>query len=70
MLGGALVSQGVLDEAVMEHLPPGEPSQMVYGNVALAPLIWMDDFISNTDELSKARSINTIVDYLIKQKGP
>ena len=69
MLGGALVSQGVLDEAVMEHLPPGEPSQMVYGKVALAPLIWMDDFISNTDELAKARSINTKVAYLIKQKG-
>ena len=68
MLGGALVSQGVLDEAVMDHLPPGEPSQMEYGDVPLAPLMWMDDFISSTDNIEKARSINTKVDYLIKQK--
>ena len=35
MLGRALGSQGALDEAVMEHLPPGEPSQMEYGDVPL-----------------------------------
>ena len=51
MLGGALASQGVLDEAVMEHLPPGEPSQMEYGDVSMAPLMWMEDFISSTDTI-------------------
>ena len=69
MLGGALVSQGVLDEAMMEHLPPGEPSQMEYGDVLLAPLMWMDDFISGTDNITKARSINLKVDFLIKQRS-
>ena len=69
MLGGALVSLGVLDDAVMEHLPPGEPSQMEYGDVPLAPLMWMDDFISSTDTIEKARLINTKVDFLIKQRS-
>ena len=69
MLGGALVSQGVLDEAVMEHLPPGEPSQMEYGDAPLAPLMWMDDFISSTDTIEKARSVNSKVDFLIKQRS-
>ena len=69
MLGGALVRQGVLDESVMENLPLGEPSQIEYGDVPLAPLMWMDDFMSTTDSIEKARSINTKVDFLIKQRS-
>ena len=36
MLGGALVSQAVLDDGVMEHLPPGGELQMECGDVPLA----------------------------------
>ena len=68
MLGGGLVSQAVLDEGVMEHLPHGEQSQIEYGGLPLAPLMWLDDFISSTEQLDKARYINFKVDYLIKQK--
>ena len=45
MLGGALVSQAVLDDGVMEHLAPGGELQMEYGDVPLAPLMWMDDMM-------------------------
>ena len=39
MLGGALVSQGVLDEAVSEQFPPGGELQLEYGDVPLAHLL-------------------------------
>ena len=35
-LGGAIVSQAVLDEAVMEHFLPGEKGQPRYGSLAMA----------------------------------
>ena len=42
MIGGALVSQAVLDEGVTEHLPPGGDIQAEYGDVPLAPCSgWM-----------------------------
>ena len=50
MLGGALVSQGVLDEGVMEHFPPGGAVQMEYGDVPLAPLLWLDDIINGVEQ--------------------
>ena len=31
-LGGALISQAVLDEGVMAHFPPGGPLQLEYGS--------------------------------------
>ena len=34
--GGALVSQAVLDDGVMEHFSPGEEGQPRYGSVAMA----------------------------------
>ena len=37
MLGGALVSQAVLDEGVTEHLAPGDRLQLEYGGVPMAP---------------------------------
>ena len=34
-LGGALVSQAVLDEGVMAHFPPGGPLQLEYWSVPM-----------------------------------
>ena len=69
MLGGALVSQGVLDEGVMEHFPPGGAVQMEYGDVPLAPLLWLDDIINGAEQLDQARQVNQRVDFLMKQRG-
>ena len=69
MLGGALVSQAVLDEGVMEHLAPGGELQMEYGDVPLAPLMWMDDVMNPAESLDKAREVNLKVNFLLKQRG-
>ena len=69
MIGGALVSQGVLDEAVGEHFPPGGELQLEYGDVPLAPLLWLDDIINGAEGLDQARKTNTRINYLIKQRG-
>ena len=69
MLGGSLVSQGLLDEAVREQFPPGGELQLEYGDVPLAPLLWIDDIMNGADGLDKARKTNTKVNYLIKQRG-
>ena len=69
MLGGALVSQAVLDDGVMEHIPPGGELQMEYGDVPLAPLMWMDDVMKTTDSLEKANEVNKKVNMLLKQRG-
>ena len=69
MIGGALVSQGVLDEAVMEHFPPGGELQLEYGDVPLAPLLWLDDIMNGVEGLDQARKINEKINFLIKQRG-
>ena len=69
MLGGALVSQGVLDEGVMEHFPPGGANQMKYGDISLAPLMWLDDLINGAEQLEEARDINARINLVMKQRG-
>ena len=69
MLGGALVSQAVLDEGVGEHLPAGGELQMEYGKVPMAPLLWMDDIINNTGSIEEARQVNAKTDCVMKQRG-
>ena len=69
MLGSALVSQAVLDEAVMEHFPPGGELQMEYGDVPLAPMMWLDDVINGAEGLVEARRVNERINTLVKQRG-
>ena len=47
-LGGAIVSQAVLDEAVMEHFSPGEEGQPRYGAVEMAPCMFQDDLANGS----------------------
>ena len=63
-----LVSQAVLDDGVMEHLPPGGDLQMEYGDVPLAPLMWLDDILNTADQIKKAREVNKKVDIIMKEK--
>ena len=69
MLGSALVSQAVLDEAGMEHFPPGGELQMEYGDVPLAPMMWLDDVINGAEDLGEARRVNERINMLLKQRG-
>ena len=67
--GGALVSQAVLDDGIMEHLPSGGELQLEYGDVPLATLMWMDDMMKTTESLEKASEVNEKVNNLLQQRG-
>ena len=66
-LGGALISQAVLDEGVMAQFPPGGPLQVDYGTVPLAPVMFQDDLADCSGSLDNARESNRRVDVLTKQ---
>ena len=68
-IGAALISQAVLDDAVMEHLPPGGDLLPQYGSVPLAPLMYQDDLLNVAEGLQEARKVNEKVDILMKQRG-
>ena len=42
---------------------------MEYGDVPLAPVIWMDDIMNGTEGLDQARQTNKKIDFLLKTKG-
>ena len=68
-LGSAIVSQAVLDEAVMEHFLPGEDGQPRYGTVKMAPCMFQDDLANGSEGIMEARIANQKVDFLVKQRG-
>ena len=60
------MSQGVLDQGISEHFPPGGGDEMIYGKVPLAPLIFMDDLIHGAGSIEDARIANERVDKVVK----
>ena len=68
-IGGALVSQAVLDEAAKECFPPAGRLELEYGEVPLAPLMWMDDLLHATRGLEEAREVNRKVDKMMKKRN-
>ena len=68
-IGGALVSQAVLDSALMEQFQPGGEEELNYGTVKMAPLVFQDDFLHASDEIEKARQTNVKINKMIKQRG-
>ena len=42
---------------------------MEYGDVPLAPIMWMDDIMNAVESLDKARKVNLRVNCLLKQRG-
>ena len=42
---------------------------MEYGDVPLAPVMWIDDILNSADCLETARKINVAVDIVMKQRG-
>ena len=69
MIGGALVSQAVLDDGVSEEFPPGGQLQLEYGDIPPAPLIWMDDVLNSTKGLKEAREANKKMNIVLKKRG-
>ena len=66
-LGGALISQAVLDDGVMEHFTPGEEGEVQYGGVPLAPLMYQDDLLQGVEGVEEARRSCRRVDTIMKE---
>ena len=66
-IGGALISQGVLDEGIKKHYVPGGGDETNYGAVPVAPLIFMDDVIHSAASVEGARLANQKMDRVVKQ---
>jgi hypothetical protein len=67
-IGGALVSQAVLDEGVSEEFTPGGEDELSFGQVPLQPCMFQDDLIHGSSELSKARVASSKIDTVMKRK--
>ena len=68
-IGGALVSQAMLDDAVMQAFPPAGRLQLTYGDVPLAPFMRMDDVLNLTAGLDEAREANERINSLMKKRA-
>ena len=66
-LGGALLSQGVLDEGISGEFAPGGEDEINYGEILLAPFIFQDDVIHAVGGLDKARRANEKTDRAVKK---
>ena len=42
---------------------------MKYGNVPMAPLIWLDDIINGAERLDQARDINRRTNLIMQERG-
>ena len=54
-LGGALLSQGVLDEGISGEFTPGGEDEMNDGDVPMAPLIFQDNVLRAVQGIKEAR---------------
>ena len=64
-MGGALISQAVLDSGVSEEFTPGGEEEVEYGEVPLQPMLFQDDVIHGANTVEKARLANTRIDLVI-----
>ena len=68
-MGGALVSQAVLDTGIQQEFHPGGEEEMQYGSVPLAPLLFQDDVLHGVEGLEQARSGNLKLNKMLKQRA-
>jgi hypothetical protein len=68
-IGGALVSQAVLDEGVKEHFEPGGRDELNYGSVPMAPCMFQDDLIHLSGGISAARVASSKVGAIMAQRN-
>ena len=65
-LGGALVSQAVLDQGISEQFAPGGEDEVTYGSVPQAPLIFQDDVLHAAEGIKEARIANEKMSRVVK----
>ena len=66
-MGGALVSQGVLDDGISEQFPAGGEDEVSYGSVLLGPLIFQDDVLHSVGGVKEARKANIKMEHVVKK---
>ena len=66
-MGGALVSQGVLDDGIREQFPAGGEDEVSYGSVLLGPLIFQDDVLHSVEGVKQARKANIKMEHVVKK---
>ena len=66
-LGGALISQGVLDRGISEQFGSGGGDELTYGDVPLAPMIFQDDGLHCAGGIKEARTANGKMDIVVKR---
>ena len=59
----------MLDEGISEHFQPGGDTELQYGKVNIAPLLWQDDFIHGSDGIKKAMKASCKVNTIIKESS-
>jgi hypothetical protein len=68
-IGGALVSQAVLDDGIMEHFEPGGRDELNYGSVPMAPAMFQDDLIHLSGGTREARAASSKVAAVLAQRN-
>ena len=66
-IGGALVSQAVLDEGVKDHFSPGNEDELNYGSVEMGPCMFQDDLIHAAKSVENARKASEKVNLIMKE---
>ena len=66
-IGGALVSQAVLDEGVKDHFDPGGNDELNYGQVAIGPCMFQDDLIHPSTTTTRAREASRKMNQVMKK---
>ena len=66
-IGGALVSQAVLDEGVSAEFSPGDKNETNYGEVKMGPCIFQDDLIHISKGIKEANEASRKVNAVMKK---
>ena len=66
-IGGALVSQAVLDEGVSAEFTPGDKNETNYGDVKMGPCMFQDDLIHISKGIKEANEANRKIDTVMKK---
>jgi hypothetical protein len=66
-IGGALVSQAVLDEGVKDHFIPGGEDELNYGKAKMGPCMFQDDLIHAATTTLKARAASEKINLVMKK---
>ena len=68
-IGGARVSQAVLDDGIQQKFQPGSEEELRYGSVPLAPVLWQDDVLHGVEGMKQARTSNIKINLMLKNRA-